>query len=351
MKYKDLLQKPSLNFKENKRSICFLVASVLIVGFVIGWFFTSAIFSSRYHITDEVEGCSSNLQFIRQNINCEYNSRKKTELARLETELEALTEKNISSGNATRLGVLVRDLRSTHFAGVNETESFYGASLLKLPLIIASYKQAEIQPEILAKNIKYDGGASLNDNQSIEIRDKLVSGTTYTIKELIDRSVIYSDNISAQILYENLPPGYFDLILNAVGIKYKLSDGSDEILVAPRTYANLFRLLYNTSYLTAEYSNEILETLTKVDYRNGAMKHLPPSLKVAHKFAERTVEDPITKKVMLRQLHECGLVYLNNNEDSYSFCIMIEGKDFADLEKIQQDYSLIIYNRMKSASI
>lgn len=346
MKYRPHNQQLVSPIQKYKKQIYLVCSGILLSGFLIGWIITFLIYGNHPHPKEGLEDCTSELSFIRQNINCEYSDRKKIELENLDSELEILSSKYVKSGDVTRIGVFVRDLRSTHFSGINEGESFYGASLLKLPLIIASYKQAEIQPEILKKEIKYDGNIQLTDNQSIEVKDKLKVGSTYTVKDLIDRSVIYSDNTSAQILYESLPIGYFDLILTAIGIQYKLSDGSEEILVTPRTYANLFRLLYNTSYLTAEYSNQILETLTKVDYKEGAMKKLPRSLVVAHKFAERTIEDPITKKVKLRQLHECGLVYLNNNKDTYTFCIMSEGKDFKKLEKVQQEISLIIYNKM-----
>lgn len=337
---------PAKNINSLKpRLIYLIIVLIALIGILTGWLL-SDVFNN--HAAASNSACTSELKFIRPNTNCEFSEHKKQELNKLDGMLEAKANEYVESGKAKRVGVFVRDMKSTHFAGVNETDNFYGASLLKLPLIIAGYKQAEVNPAILGSEILYNGTVDLDDKQNVKVKDQLVPGKKYTFKDLMDRSVIYSDNTSAEIVYKNLPRGFFDLILSAVGIQYRLSDGSEEILIAPRTYANLFRLLYNTSYLTAEYSDQVLETLTRVDYREGAMKKLPKSVKVAHKFAERAIEDPRTKKIKIRQLHECGLVYLNDGTETYSFCIMTEGENFEDLETIQQDVSKLIYDSMNA---
>jgi hypothetical protein len=225
---------------------------------------------------------------------------------------------------------------------VNQNENFIMASLLKLPLAIAGYKLAEVEPKILEQTFTYDGTPDLYADQNVPVADKIKIGQKYTFRELITRSIIHSDNTTAQMLSDFYAPGYFDLILNALGVKLRLDDKNGEDLVSPRNYANLFRSLYNASYLTADYSNELLEVLTNTTYRNGAVKNIPAHVKVAHKFAERTVVD-IYGRPSFRQFHECGLVYVKNGDEPYSFCIMTEGTDFNQLEKIQQEIGQEIY--------
>lgn len=292
--------------------------------------------------------CISSLELIKPTLDCGISDQKQVQMSNLQNKLDALIPVYVQSGQADRIGVFVRDLKSTRFAGVNEGDSFVMASLLKAPLLIAGYKLAEVEPKILDQEIIYEGKPNLYDEQSFKLGDQLVIGQRYSLRELMRRSIVFSDNTAAELLDKAYPVGFFDMIMKALGVQVRIDGGNDENLTTPRTYANIFRSLYNASYLTREYSNEALEMLAQTEYRNGAVAKLPPSTRVAHKFAERTVIDSKTQKIQFRQLHECGLVYADRGEMPYTFCIMSEGQSFESLEKIQREISLEIYKMMMS---
>ncbi len=320
-----------------------ILAGCLTAGFFLGLASYSSFFTDSKKNDND---CISNLKFIRPNLDCAISDKKLEQLSELQTKLETVIPVYIQSKKATRIGVFVRDLTSTRFAGVNENDNFVMASLMKAPLLIAGYKLAEVEPKILDQEITYTGIPDLYENQNFPTENRLKKGQSYSIKELMKRSVAQSDNTASEILYQSYPEGFFDRILNALGLQIRFPDGEAENFTTPRTYANIFRSLYNASYLTREYSEEALKNLTETEYKNGVVALLPKSVIVAHKFAERTVLDEKTGQPRFRQLHECGIVYADGGKNPYTFCIMTEGNDFVTLEKIQQDISLEIYNSM-----
>lgn len=220
------------------------------------------------------------------------------------------------------------------------------ASLLKLPVLVGGYKLAEVEPRVLDQKIKYTGMPNLYSEQYIKPTEMLEAGKSYTVQELMRRAVVYSDNTAAQLLYDYYPSEFLDRIIQALGIVFTRPEGTTENFVTARTYANVFRSLYNASYLTTAYSNDALSILTKTVYSDGATAKLPKAVLVAHKFAERSAPDPANSSKLIRQLHECGLVYAKDGTEPYTFCIMTEGADYEELQKILQDISLEIYNAM-----
>jgi beta-lactamase class A len=88
-----------------------------------------------------------------------------------------------------------------------------------------------------------------------------------------------------------------------------------------KSYASLFRVLYNSRYLPPELSEFALQTLADATFADGLRKGVPAEIQVAHKFGVRDVpEEPDVK-----QLHDCGIVY--HPVRPYLICIMTRGPD------------------------
>lgn len=312
----------------------------LLLGVGIG-FSSQFIFPNMFR-----SPCVSDLTLINPEPDCEAFEAKSKALTALQETLEKDVHMYVDEKKAIRISVFTRDLVSKRFAGVNENELFFMASLLKVPVVIGGYKLAEVEPRVLDETILYNGVPNLYEEQYIKPDEKLEQGKTYTVKELMRRAIVYSDNTAAQILFDYYPKEFLDRILQALGLELKRPSGYVENPVTARTYANVFRSLYNASYLTRKYANDALIMLTQTAYKNGALAKLPTSVVVAHKFAERVFDDPTQAGGVVRQLHECGLVYAHEGKDPYTFCIMTEGTDYAELEKIFQNVSLTIYTAM-----
>jgi beta-lactamase class A len=219
------------------------------------------------------------------------------------------------------------------------------ASLLKVPLAIAYYRHAETAGSFFSERILYDGSIDPNVNQNMKPKEELVAGKEYTVRDLIYRSLVYSDNAAASLLSNRMTPEYFDGVLTELGIS-KMNRETHEDSVSARTYAYMFRALYNASFLTRESSNELLKIMTQSAYQDGVRAVIPAHVRVASKFGERVVVNADTEEILFRQLHECGIVYAQSGKEPYSFCILTEGKEFAALQKVIQELSKTLYESL-----
>lgn len=293
-----------------------------------------------FHHVSADNDCTSKYEFINPEPDCETYSEKAQQLTNLQDKLEKQVKDFEKTPGVKRVAVFSRDLVTQRFIGVNENEYFYMASLLKVPLVIGWYKLAEVEPGVLDKKIVYNGTPDLYKEQNVPPNEKLQVGRVYSIRDLISSAIIYSDNTAAQILMDNLPKNLIDRILSALSLQFKGPDGVYENIITAKSYANVFRVLYNSSYLTREYSNEALDVLTKSTYSEGILV-VSGKDKVAHKFGERTSIYPDGTEI--KQLHECGLVYSNKGKEPFTFCIMTEGDDYNQLKKVIQEIAKTIY--------
>lgn len=321
-----------------KNNIKLVAVSII---FLITGLFVGAVYFGKVGKND----CVTKLKLLKKNIDCVTYDDKTATLSKLENKLTVLTDGYKKTGKVKRISVFVRDLESSRFAGISDDEIYYMASLLKTPLVIGGFKLAEVEPKVLEQVITYNGVPNLYDTQVIKADEVLQVGENYTIKDLMMRSVVYSDNTAAQMLFDFFPDEFLSKIMQALGIQITRPDGEVENLITARTYANMFRLLYNASYLTKEYSNETLDLLTKTKFKNAATSKLPKDEVVAHKFGERKLVYE-NGNIATKQFHECGIVYAKNGEEPYIFCIMTEGTDYDVLQEVIADVSKLIYDEI-----
>lgn len=228
-----------------------------------------------------------------------------------------------------------RDLNNGPWIGINEKATFSPASLLKTPVVMALFKYAETKPEILNKQIFIkESDIVKNSNQNI-VFPGLVKNTNYTLFNIAESVIENSDNAGVGIILNNIPVNYISNVFNSIGVPYK--DTTDEVNLRVKDYASFFRVLFNSSYLSREMSEKVLEILSKSKYKDGIVAGVPSGVTVAHKFGERVVDDTY-------QLHDCGIVYYPNNP--YILCIMTKGDNFIRQQGIIQELSRYIYTEV-----
>ncbi len=209
-----------------------------------------------------------------------------------------------------------RELNNGPAFGVNQEMDFAPASLLKLPVMMAYFKYYDDDPEqIEKKKYKYEAKDVVLD-QSIKPEETLEKGKEYSIQELIEKMMIYSDNASLVVLENNIDSALIDKVTLELGIETAGAHTPDDYM-SVRGYATLFRILYNASYLEKDMSERALEILSRSAFHGGIVAGLPAGVTVAHKFGERELDSGIT------QLHDCGIVYYPKSP--YLMCIMTKG--------------------------
>lgn len=237
----------------------------------------------------------------------------------------------------TDVAVYFRDLNNGPTFGINQEQGFFPASLLKVPLMIAYFHWAEKSPDILKRSVSFDVPKDFGITPTIVSRESLQVGAEYTIEELIERMIRFSDNQALYLLSIRLPEQELRSLFNISGASDKILGDSNAKLTV-KEYAGFFRVLFNSSYLTREYSEKALSLLASVEYVDALRAGVPNDIAVAHKFGEAGMSG------VERQLHDCGIVYFPNHP--YLACIMTRGSDTETLKNSIKDISHFIYEKI-----
>ena len=272
-------------------------------------------------------------RYINPLLECEVGFNPQNSFGELRVTLEDVIDNLKSRGTIEEASIYLRDLNNGPYIGINDEEEFSPASLLKLPIMIAYYKQAERQPGYLNTKIKLNVEKDYNSWESIKSSKYLKIGEEYTYDQYIDAMMLYSDNNAMAILSQQMSLALQDEVYKALGVTIPGSQGINDFM-SVRQYASFFRILYNSSYLEPESSEKILQTLTTIEFKDGIRAGIPQGIAVSHKFGERVVNERI-------QLHDCGIVYLEDRP--FLLCIMTRGDNLDELTGVIRDISAIIY--------
>lgn len=309
------------------------------VGFVVGAVFVFLLIQLANHQHEQSDiglfedRYTDQFPLISPLLECSTSESK--ELASFDNDIEAVADKLMSNGTVTDISYYFRDLNNGLWFGINEDEKFAPASLMKLPLMISYLKQSEGDQSILEREYTF---TSADDNylkQNIAPEEMMTYGTVYSVSELIDRMIQYSDNSALRMLLRYGDPFQYrvfdDLSMDLPGI----NDSEDFISV--RNYSRFFRILYNASYLNEENSNKALEILSETQFKDGIVAGIPGNVIVAHKFGERLVGE-------VQQLHDCGIVYAKDNP--YILCVMTRGSDLNRLSTAIAELSKVTHEKV-----
>lgn len=314
--------------------------AVTVLAFVLGGLTSYFLFPRTFEVSlPEVRDSSGNkLAFINPLLECaDTNSTLPGDVRSLEENIGTYIQLQRTAGTVTDAGVYYRDLNNGPWFGIDEQKLFSPGSLLKVPLVIALYKQKEVASDYFDRKIEYTGGASTAE-QDVHVNAPITPGHTYTVRELSEHMIKESDNNAALLLYQLLgyeatASTYRDLGLDppSVGTDYQIS---------VRTYATFFRLLFNATYLSKGDSNDALKLLSESDFKDGLVAGVPAGVAVSHKFGERHFQG----EVSVEQLHDCGIIY--EPKRPYILCVMTRGHDVKTLAPVIAQISKIVYTHI-----
>ena len=267
----------------------------------------------------------------------------KTAYENFRKNLEQTIEQKKAEGRIENAAVFFRDLSRGPTFGINPNEGFIPASLLKVPLAITYFRLAEENGIPLDRKL-VDTDFTLDLTQKFPPPETIRGGEEHTIKDLLYRLLAYSDNGAWEVLYNYLLQISPDrnLLLETfkdLGIIDAASKKVNEEALSVKSYASIFRLLYNASYLSKESSDKVLNYLSKSIFNVGLRKGVPDNVPIAHKFGERFIGED-------NQLHDCGIVYYPKNP--YLLCVMTRGKNLAALTETIATISKAIYEEVDS---
>ncbi len=288
---------------------------------------------------EEVRDCDAVFSFLNPRRRCEKDEPAKSQ--EYDLLVETLTwriDAWKSEGKVSHVSVYFRDLQNGPLFNLNGQEHFAPASLLKVPVMMALYKYEEAHPQVMDERISL--GGTVPPGQNVFDPDKtLQPDGTYTVREVLRRMIVYSDNSSKELLrgyLESLSPGIIDQTFIDLGISYINADGTRYITV--KSYASLFRTLFNASFLDRSSSQEALALLAATEFDGGIVAGLPAGTASAHKFGYL---EPADGQL---QLHDCGVVY--GPRTPYLLCVMTRGRDSDVLQSIIASVSRSVYEEV-----
>ena len=313
----------------------------LVSGLILG-FFSRNLFVTN-NLLDSITEIRNreNYKFINPLLECDSNniSRDKN-LDFLKNKLELFVNEQIKTNpDINFTSIYYRDLNNGPWIGINERELFSPASLIKVPLLITYYKLAENNPDILDNKIVNTELFNPKD-QNIVPEITLSQSQEYTVSELLDRMIIYSDNQAYDLLLKNIDNRKLIETYNNLGVDISLGfENPNGNILSVKQYASFFRILFNASYLSKDMSEKTLGLLSRVKFSQALVAGVPSNILVAHKFGERQYTDTGEK-----QLHDCGIIYLPNKP--YLLCTMTRGKNIPIEENFVKQISSMVYQNI-----
>lgn len=259
------------------------------------------------------------------------------ELESLNQEINSYIENEKKSGKLTSTSVYIRTLKDGEWTDINPGEQYHPASLLKMPVLFTFAKMAETNPAILNEKILYKQHDATLPTQMFPSKT-LVSGHTYTIKELLHYLIAYSDNDALYLLYNYHNEAVYEKVFSDLGVQ--MPQPGKDASITVKEYSVFLEVLYSGTYLSLASSEFALSYLAESDFKEGILKGLPPSAMVAHKFGEYF-------KGNNYELHESAIVYLGGKKD-YLITVMTKGTDMKELSDVLGNVSHIVYNSISA---
>lgn len=281
-----------------------------------------------------------NFKYINPLLECDTKFVSETRnLSSLKNQLNFIINQNIDNKKISFASIYYRDLNNGPWIGINETEYFSPASLIKVPVLMAYFKESEKDPQILKKEI-VDSKNFDYTQQNIIPTQILEQGKKYTIEDLIDRMIIYSDNAAYELLLDNIDSSKIYQVYKDLDVDIsKADEDPNGNIITVKDYASFFRILFNSSYLNQDNSEKTLNLLSKTQYYKGLVAGVPENINISHKFGERQYF-PSEEK----QLHDCGIVYLPGKP--YLLCIMSRATNFDQAASFIKEISKAVYNNV-----
>ncbi len=315
----------------------------VLAGFVIGFLIPSSDLDSNIK---QYENIIKEWELTNPALNYEYgqNIMNNSEI-NLEKPLQEFIEEKKYNNEVTHISVYYRNLNNGNWFGINEKEMFSPASLMKLPLLLVYLKKIEQNPDIRNEKIMYrEDPIESKYIQNIVPTKKLVDNEAYSIRELLEYMIRYSDNKASLLLERNISVEDYKKAFTDNNMLFPdLIDGKFDNNLKVIDYAKFFRVLFNGSYVNKELSNYALWLLTQVDFKQWLVAGTEKNIVVAHKFGERGIiwQNGIEQK----QLHDCWIIYYPNHP--YLLCVMTRGNTLEILENIVKSISQDIYEETK----
>lgn len=214
-----------------------------------------------------------------------------------------------------KYGVYVYSFDRNESYGINQDDTFLAASVNKIPIMLAFYREIEkgsISPTSQYKLSKADiqePGTGSMQYQPV--------GTVYTYRELLSLCGKQSDNTAAHVLALILGKQKLNQFNQLLGLS---QTSMDDNLSTPHDIGKLFQMVWEGGLLkTDNYRTQFFNDLTNTQFEDRIPAGVGAGVTVAHKIGTAA-----------GSYHDCGIVFADS---PFVLCIM--SKDVVESEALK----------------
>lgn len=226
-----------------------------------------------------------------------------------------------------RYGIYFQDLNSKQGFNINGAEKFTAASLMKLPVMLALYRQAE------AKEINLDlvyhlqagdkrGGAGSLGGRPV--------GFEISYRKMAELMGQQSDNTAYNILSRILGKTRIQTTIDLLGMK---NTSYEEGMTTPEDMAIFFDILYKSDLISEKSREEILSFLTNTIWEDRIPVGVPKEIRVSHKIGTE-----------VGVINDAGIIFAPK---PYILVIMSEEANEIEAKKALPEISKRIYEQVE----
>ena len=231
-----------------------------------------------------------------------------------------------NEGAVKDASVYLLDLDRSNWISINNEVKYLPGSILKITILITYLKMEEKAPGVLDKKITYNSHFQSGLAQDVTSKG-IEFGKTYSVKQLLEYMIEYSDNNANFLLVENMNWDLLNKLYTDIGLTPPDMGGA-KYQINVKECSQFMEVLFNSTYLDAKYSEYAINLLTKSNYMDGIVKGIPePNLIIAHKFGEAGTKTN-------HQLHETAILYIEDKP--YLLTIMTIGNDNIPNDKLAE---------------
>jgi beta-lactamase class A len=233
-------------------------------------------------------------------------------------------------------GIYFEDLNTGAWIGINKRDDFVPASLLKVPLMVATLKDVESGEITLETTVQLH-------HEDLDTRSGSLwtkgAGYEISVKELLTYLIKESDNTAVLTLYRNfLTVEEINEAKLAMGLPTTNEATYDAI--GPKQYSNILRSLYYSAYLRRTFSELGLSIMSETDYNQQIPAGVPDDVQISHKIGFFYEEGKLSGH------HDCGIIY--HPQKPYILCVMSKHTTLQEANYFISEVSRITYEHVDS---
>ena len=250
---------------------------------IIGLFLTTVVVSLGFWLKTEIPGLWEKI--TSPLVISDIPLQKKFDPSSVLTEIE-----NLTKGLRGTYGVYVYQLDGKNEYGIHQGEIFPAASLMKLPVMLTLYQEAQLrqgsagQASVDFLETKYKLTEKDKINGAGILQGKPV-GSTYTYRQLAEFMGQYSDNTANNILVKVLGQEKIQQTISKLGMT---KTSFKNYTTTPEDIGIFFCQLYQGGVVNNQHREEILKFLTKTAFEDWIPAGLANDIRVAHKIGKDT---------------------------------------------------------------